>query len=1136
MNVFHALADLGASINLMPLSIWKKLSLPELTPTRMTLELADRSITHPKGLAKDIFVKVGNFYFPTDFVVVDFEADPRVPLILGRSFLRTSRALIDVYEGELVLRDGNEQITFHVDGTSKHPQKHINESIKMVNNSCKDSFKRFTDEPALVCSPPPEDVNDEKEKQEVKNLAEPTAKRQTRITPCLKNFIVICKESIFHSNKTPQVSSVFAITSTLPSIEPKDSLIMGNEHLSIFSTEKIVPIPIESEDTSRSENVLSSCDDFSSINVPRDDSVTFSNLLFEFNVNFNSSDINPLFDEVLEDIECKDSYPNLDESTFLVTPLSDSNKDECLPPGDDIEFLLNHDPSTPMKSVASILEGFIDDPFFEENDDLFDLECDNDEIEAFLDIKVPMYIEEGYYDSEGDVLYLESLLSDDTNHNLSSDVFFDHEPQHIENESDHVTFSPKSDPLYHEFTGELIMIPSGIVREHEDYINRMSLLCGNSSSRSPENSHTIIESFLTSTTLIEDSNPNRKEIDIFSGPDDSIPPGIESDFDSKEDNLLNNDLIPEYERLTFDMEPNVPVINNVDELNEDECFDPGGGEINVEVEDSFTFITRTFLPYLTYPKVRIMQISQENDQSRTNTDTGKERVYKSREFDSKNASKSSLISLSRGSFDVIEGIDWSSKRKFVIVCLEMVVRIPLEGDEILRVHGERTQGVVKTLMNTKVDEPKLSDISVIRDFIDAFPEDLELNKLTVKNRYPLPRIDDLFDQLRGACPFLKIDFRSGYHQLRVHEDAIPKTAFRTRYGHFESTVMPFGLTNAPAVFMDLMKQVCKPYLGKFVIVFIDDVLAYSKSKEEHEVHLKLVLESLRKEKLYAKFSKCELWLEEVHFLGHVVNHNIFTLLNSLTSLTERNQKYEWSVEQEEAFQTLKNDLCEIKRMWWVPLVGSEMDEAHASSERAIRTLEGMLRACVIDYGGRWGVHLPLAELSYNNSYHSSIHLIGPEFVQETTDKVVLIKEKFKAVSPWKGVICFGKKGKLAPRYVEPFEILERIGSIAYRLRLPEELSSVHDTFHVSNLEKKCLADANLHVPLDEIEADKTLRFVEEPKGIMDRSGYQQKDRKPSQNDKTEHGMEKTVQNQGQSPKMSKSESILKNQQSNRSRN
>ncbi|GJR78925.1 reverse transcriptase domain-containing protein [Tanacetum coccineum] len=606
MDVCHALADLGASINLMPLSIWKKLSLPELTPTRMTLELADRSITRPKGVAEDIFVKVGNFHFPIDFVVVDFEADPRVPLILGRSFLRTSRALIDVYEGELVLRDGNEQITFHVDGISKHPQKHINESIKMVNNSCKDSFKRFT--------------NDEKEKQEVKHLAEPSVKRRTRFTECLKNFKVIHKENLFNS-KTPQIFSICAITSILPSMEPEDSFIMGDEHLNTFHVEEIVPIPRESEDTSGSdsENVLLSCDDLSSINIPRDDFVTFSNPLFKFNDEYVSSDVNPLFDEVLEDIECKDSYDsNLDESTFLVTPLSNSNKDECLTPGDDIEFLLYHDPSTPMKSVASILEGFIDEPPFEENEDLFDQECDNDEIDAFLAIEVPTYIEEGYYDSEGDVLYLKSLLSDDTTHNFSFDVFFDHELQ-IRNEPENeslITFSPKSDPLHHEFTGELIMIPPRIDREHEDYINRMPLLCGNSSSRSSENSHIIIESLPTSTTLIEDSNSNREEIDIFSGPDDSIPPGIESDFDLEEDiidNLLNDNPIPEYERLTFDMEPDVPVINNVDELNEDECFDPGGGEINVEVGNSFIFVTWIFLPYLTYLEVPPLLFSTKNE-------------------------------------------------------------------------------------------------------------------------------------------------------------------------------------------------------------------------------------------------------------------------------------------------------------------------------------------------------------------------------------------------------------------------------------------------------------------------------------------------------------------------------------------
>nr|GFA71792.1 putative reverse transcriptase domain-containing protein [Tanacetum cinerariifolium] len=147
----------------------------------------------------------------------------------------------------------------------------------------------------------------------------------------------------------------------------------------------------------------------------------------------------------------------------------------------------------------------------------------------------------------------------------------------------------------------------------------------------------------------------------------------------------------------------------------------------------------------------------------------------------------------------------------------------------------------------------------------------ELNKLTIKNRYPLPRINDLFDQLQGACCFSKIDLRSRYHQLRVREEDIPKTAFRTRYGHFEFTVMPFGLTNAPAVFMDLMNRVCRPYLDKFVIMFIDDILIYSRSEEEHDAHLKTILDLLKKEKLYAKFSKCEFWLKEVQFLGHVVN-------------------------------------------------------------------------------------------------------------------------------------------------------------------------------------------------------------------------------------------------------------------------
>ncbi|KAL4016925.1 hypothetical protein IC575_024596 [Cucumis melo] len=146
----------------------------------------------------------------------------------------------------------------------------------------------------------------------------------------------------------------------------------------------------------------------------------------------------------------------------------------------------------------------------------------------------------------------------------------------------------------------------------------------------------------------------------------------------------------------------------------------------------------------------------------------------------------------------------------------------------------------------------------------------ELNKVTVKNRYPLPRIDDLFDQLQGATVFSKIDLRSGYHQLRIRDGDIPKTAFRSRYGHYEFVVMSFGLTNALQIHGS-DEQVFKEFLDSFVIVFIDDILIYSKTEAEHEEHLHQVLETLRANKLYAKFSKCEFWLRKVTFLGHVVS-------------------------------------------------------------------------------------------------------------------------------------------------------------------------------------------------------------------------------------------------------------------------
>ncbi|KAI3827735.1 hypothetical protein L1987_01818 [Smallanthus sonchifolius] len=226
----------------------------------------------------------------------------------------------------------------------------------------------------------------------------------------------------------------------------------------------------------------------------------------------------------------------------------------------------------------------------------------------------------------------------------------------------------------------------------------------------------------------------------------------------------------------------------------------------------------------------------------------------------------------------------------------------------------------------------------------------ELNKKTVKNKYPLPRIDDLFDQLQGASWFSKIDLRSGYHQLKVREEDVPKTAFRTRYGHYEFLVMSFGLTNAPAAFMDLMNRICRSMLDRSVIVFIDDILVYSKNEGDHHCYLREVLEVLKQEKLYAKFSKCAFWLREVKFLGHVINtkgimvdlakietvkewnipktpteirsflglagyyrrfiQDFSRIASPLTKLTRKEVKYEWGPTQNNAFEELKTRLTQ----------------------------------------------------------------------------------------------------------------------------------------------------------------------------------------------------------------------------------
>ncbi|GJW32646.1 putative reverse transcriptase domain-containing protein [Tanacetum coccineum] len=602
----------------------------------------------------------------------------------------------------------------------------------------------------------------------------------------------------------------------------------------------------------------------------------------------------------------------------------------------------------------------------------------------------------------------------------------------------------------------------------------------------------------------------------------------------------------------------------------------------------------------------------------------------------------------------------------------------------------------------KLKEKRLEDVPIVQDFPDVFPKDfpgipptrqVEFQIDLIPGAAPVARapyrlapsemkelsnqlkelsnkgfirpsslpwgalvlIDDLFDQLQGLSVYLKIDLRLGYHQLRVHEEDIPKTAFRTQYGHYEFQVMMFGLTNAPAVFMDLMNQVCKPYLDKFVIIFIDDILIYSKSKQEHERHLNQGIHvDPAKIEFVKDWASPNAAKEIRQFLGLAGYYRRFIkgfskIAKPITKLTQKKVKFYWSDKAKIAFQLIKQKLCnapilalpegsenfivycdasikglgvvlmqrekviaytsrQLKiheknyttldlelgavvfalKIWrhylygtkcivfidhkslqhildqkelnmrqncWLELLsdydceiryhpgkanvvadalsrkernkplrvrslvmtigldlpkrileaqtearkpknlksedvggvgchalssfqkamGTQLDmsttyhpQTDGQSERTIQTLEDMLYACVIDFGNAARDR----QKSYADVRHKPL-----EF--QVGDRVML------KVSPWKWVVCFGKRGKLNQRYIGPYKVLAKVGTIAYRFELPQQLSRVHSMFHVSNL-KKCLSDEPLAVPLDEIHIDDKLRFVEEPMKIIDR--------------------------------------------------
>ncbi|XP_039688643.1 uncharacterized protein, partial [Medicago truncatula] len=308
----------------------------------------------------------------------------------------------------------------------------------------------------------------------------------------------------------------------------------------------------------------------------------------------------------------------------------------------------------------------------------------------------------------------------------------------------------------------------------------------------------------------------------------------------------------------------------------------------------------------------------------------------------------------------------------------------------------------------------------------------QLNKVTIKNRYPLPGIDDLMDQLVGAKIFSKIDLRSGYHQIKVKDEDMQKTAFRTRYGHYEYKVMPFGVTNAPGVFMEYMNRIFHAFLDKFVVVFIDDILIYSKNEEEHAEHLRIVLQVLKEKRLYAKLSKCEFWLSEVSFLGHIIYGGGFAVDPSKSiqlGMLKIDSNFLNSIREAQ-----KADLKLVDLM----TTGSDTEDSDFKVDD-----QGVLR-----FRGR-GDHV------------------------------------FLRVTPLTGVGRALKSRKLTPKFIGPYQISERVGTVAYRVGLPPHLSNLHDVFHVSQL-RKYVADPSHVIPRDDVQVRDNLTVETMPLRIDDR--------------------------------------------------
>nr|GEV69391.1 putative reverse transcriptase domain-containing protein [Tanacetum cinerariifolium] len=1146
-----ALADLGTSINIIPLSVWNKISLPELTPTLMTLELADRSISRPIGVAEDVFVKVRKFHFLADFVVVDFDADPRVPLILGRSFLKTGRALIDVYTGELTLRVNNEVVTFNLDQTSTYSANFNDMTanrIDVIDMACEeysdflleevDTFVALEDDPT---SPKVDHSYYDTEGDIL--LFEAFLNNDPSLPPPIKELflegndklpVIIAKDlsveekaallKVLKSHKQAITWKLFDIKGINPKFYTH-KILMEDYFEPVVQHQRRVNLKIHKVIKKEVLKILDAELIYPILDSPWEKSyfMVKEGIVLGNKISKNRIEV----DKTKVDVITTLPHPTIVKGAVL-----GKRKTKHFQPIHYASKTMTEAEShytTTKKEMLAVVYAF----------EKFRSYLILNKSIVYTDHSALKYLF-AKKDSKVRLLWWILLLQEfkfkviDTKgaNNLVADHLSQLENPHqsvLDKKEITKTFPLETLNMV-SFRGDLSTLW---------FVDFANYHAGN---------------FVVKGMSSQQKNKFFKDVKHYFWDDPFLfkiyadqvirrfgtPRAIISDRGMHFCNDLFAKVMLKYgvtHRLNTAYYPQISGQVEVSNCGLKRILERTMGENRATWSDKLDDALWAFR--------KLNELNELRDQAYENSLIYKEKTK--RIHDSKikdciiNVGDRVLLFNSRlkifsrnlkthwpGPFTITQVFPYGTVELFQTDRLNF--KDEKEHEEHLRKRRPyRILRCFEQRVGSCVDAKREGKENVVAD------------ALSRKEREPPLRVRALKELNKRQRQWLELlceyDCDIHYHpgKANVVADALSRKE-REPLLRVRALVMTIGL-DLPRPILNAQTKARKPknikkeddcwynlrYLNGNETTSLWILSLSFLSRRKATTLFWVIVDRLTKSAIFTPIGETEHMdkLARIYLKEVVTRHRI-----PVSIISDRDPRFASNF-----WRSLQNALSTR-----LDMSTAYHPKTDGQSEKTIQTLEDMLCACVIDFGKGWINHLPLVEFSYNNSYHASIkatpfealygrkcrlpvywtevggaQVLGPELIQETTKKIVQIKQRMQAarnrqksyadlkhkpmkfqvkdnvmlkVSPWKGVVRFGKRGELNPRYVGPFKVLERVGDVAYKIDLPEELSKVHNTFHVSKL-KKCHADEPLAVLLDGLHFEDKLHFVEEPVEIMD---------------------------------------------------